>query len=93
MLLGQQKVRSSQIRSEFHNAFLPGPHVVPSYSVFRTPIYHNFKSISRSCIQTHAISGSLNPPRVFGVSDIHTDYIENFKWAESLDKEAFRCVS
>ncbi|KAH7622687.1 putative CDP-diacylglycerol--serine O-phosphatidyltransferase 2 [Nannochloris sp. 'desiccata'] len=29
-------------------------------------------------------------PRVFGVSDCHTDYLENFKWAESLDKQAFR---
>ena len=34
-------------------------------------------------------SSSSVPPRVFVLSDIHTDYPENMRWVESLSDEAF----
>ena len=34
-------------------------------------------------------SSSPVPPRVFVLSDIHTDYPENMRWVESLSDEAF----
>ena len=64
-------------------------HMRPSYSVFKAPT-QIVEGLPRFRIQTRATNRSINPPRVFGVSDIHTDYLENFAWAEALDKQAFR---
>jgi hypothetical protein len=69
-----QHFRSSRIRLDRHATVPTGPHSAPSYSIFRPFIQRRVEAA----------------PRVFGVSDCHTDYIENFKWAESLDTHAFR---
>ncbi len=83
---GQQIVNRSPMRSNSYNPLCTGPHAVPSYRIFRSAQVHQ-RQLSTTIA---AAALPLSPPRIFGVSDAHTDYLENFKWAESLDTQAYR---